>query len=186
MEVNVIVRCGVGITFLVASLGCTSPSAPRSSDIRAPSTPQPTVGASRPVLGTHAPLEAKWIVRNTENGRTSLTAHVDVFSPILAPPHVKLLVPEGVVVSGGDMAFDIPAPNAPTTVERDYTVSFKSAPPKDLLLVVDVQTPRFGLHAEDAYRFGRPPPLQPAPKATGPHLKIGNVDLGASIPIGQR
>jgi len=127
-------------------------------------------------------FQARLLERQSQPGKVSLTAHIQIFAPFPAPLEVRILAPPGVTVDG-PTEFELPAPRFATAIDRDINLSYATIPQEDLVLIVDVRRPNFGMHAEDVYRFGRSPPEVVAPRATGPRLKVGTVDLGRSVPL---
>ncbi len=157
---------------------------PRSSALAEPAgdavAPHPALG---PVPTGHvvAPVTAKWVVRSDQGGVLKIVARVELTSSLGIPLTVGLRIPTGLQLTAGSAATTIPA-QAPIGVnETEYTFTYAATPTDDLVLVVDSQSSAFGVHAEDAYRFGRPAAAAPHPQATGPALQWKGANLGNSI-----
>lgn len=129
------------------------------------------------------PLTVSWIVVERAEKSVKLVARVERRSLLAVPVNVVVLAPKAVSLSGGPTAFAIPAADAPGIIDTVYLAAFSTAPTEDLVLTADARGVGFGVHAQDAYRFGRPAPGQEKPAATGPHLQLGGQDLGPAVPL---
>lgn len=140
-----------------------------------PATPPPAL--EQPV---RAPIAAHWQTEPGDKNSAHLTAHIQRFSTINAPIDVRFEVPPGVKITPAAESFRIPA-GGPVELVRGFEVTWAEPPATDLLLVVDSRASDFGLHAEDAFRFGRPAP-QPIRPERGPDcLKINGRDFGHPV-----
>lgn len=176
----------VGV-LLVGFLGACSR---RGAESAAPNPYPPPVALataappeSPPSSNPESPARVAWVVKSLESGRVTLTARVERFAPMAVPLAVTVAVPASVRVLQGKTSYLVPASDGAATNEAEFVFAFDAAPSDDIVLTADVQTPSFGVHATDAYRFGRPAPVGPMPKATGPHLKIGERDFGPTVPL---
>jgi hypothetical protein len=124
-----------------------------------------------------------WSQKELATHSVTLDALVEYRGPFNQPLHLSVKVPAGATLVSGPAELDLPAQRAATTVATKYQLSFASVPAGDLVLVADARGAQSGVHAENAYRFGRPAPAAIAPKATGPGVIFGGHDLGKSIPL---
>jgi hypothetical protein len=130
----------------------------------------------------HVPLHVEWRVKHSEPGALELVARVEMHSPAPSDVVVTVRVPPGVTLVRG-APFVLPRETEPGVREEEFDFTYAVTPGEDLVLVADAQGPSAGVHAEDAYRFGRPPPSQVVPQPTGPRVVVGTHDLGKSIPL---
>jgi len=167
-------RLVVVVAGLFLSVGCkSSPEAP-SEQRQTP--PVVAEGRARP------PVQLSWKEVELGANQVSLIAQVQR-APLTFPIEVSVALPDGATLTEGRAKFTL-APNAELTTDVEaITVSFAKTPATDLELHADGEVPEMGIHAVVAYRFGRPPPLQPVVKPSGPDLKVGDKNLGPSIPI---
>jgi hypothetical protein len=82
----------------------------------------------------------------------------------------------------GESSFTLAPAEKPQVIEREYVFEVTGQPAEDLVLIADAQTPVFGFHATDAYRFGRPEPTV-RPQANGPEIRVGGSSLGRAVPM---
>lgn len=106
------------------------------------------------------------------------TRHV---APLPVDIGVSVQLPPGVRLEGGPGGWEIPTAQQQGIVEKELVIGFDALPPEDLMVVADVQTEGFGVHAKAYYRFGRPDPQPIAPRANGPELKVGGRNFGRSV-----
>jgi hypothetical protein len=121
-------------------------------------------------------------VKHASPGALQLVARVETHSPAPADVSVSVRVPAGVTMVRG-APFVIASTAGIGVREEPFDFTYSVTPGEDLVLVADAQGASAGVHAEDAYRFGRPAPAQVIPQATGPRVLVGNHDLGRSIPL---
>jgi hypothetical protein len=143
-------------------------------------TPAATVSLTTPL---RSPLTAKLEVKESSPGRAMLVAQVVRHVAFRADVGVRVTVPAGVAVTG-PTEWVSPGTSEASVDARELEVRWTTLPPADLELVAQVQGLALGITASDAFRFGRPPPAAaPRVAAEGPHLVIGGLDVGASVPI---
>jgi hypothetical protein len=140
-------------------------------------------GGQVPNDAPQTPLHIQWILQSDEGGALQITARIDRLAPLRFPLNVSVRIPDGMALVRGPRAFTVSASDSTGTTDTAYRFRYGKVPADDLVLVADVQNQSFGIHAEDHYRFDRPPPVQARPVASGPHLRIGSNDFGPSILI---
>lgn len=165
---------------LLAALlaGCARAPVPASAPGASPHRPGAVV-AQRP----ETPLAVSWIVTGSEEHAVRLLARVDRRAPLAIPVKVAVQVPASATLTGGPASYVIAASDAAGVTDTAFTVSFAAVPAEDLLLTADAVGEGFGVHAVDAFRFGRAPPEPGAPAATGQHLELNGHDYGAAVPL---
>ena len=178
--------------FVLLAACTTERASPNSTAVKAVVPTAPLVGAmttpisqeasTRPAAPS-APLHVSWVKQSDEGGDLRLLARVEYLGRFPVPLNVRVLAPDGVERIEGPQAFTLAATDGPVTRDTGFVFRYRATPQKDLLLVADAQTPGFGVHAEDAYRFGRSRPAAPQPQATGPELVVGSRSFGRSIPL---
>lgn len=115
----------------------------------------------------------------------TLTVGIERHLVLKEPLQLALLLPDGVTLLEGQATFEL-APNAePDTQTLRFVIRAKAMPTSDLRVILEARGQGFGLHAEQAYRFGRPPPLAPAP-LRGTSVRVGQRNFGRSIDISAR
>jgi hypothetical protein len=158
---------------LVASLlllvACQQPAA----DAPAPGNP-----SRRP----ETPVVVRWNERSFEDGRLLLIAQIKLRTPMPTPTQVQIQVPPGTTLVRGEAAFQIPPTKEPLFVEREYAFRVTEVTDEDLLLVADARTQAFGVHATDAWTFGRPKP-ELRLDANGENVRVGGRNLGPSVNV---
>lgn len=166
------------VTLLTASLGCArAPTPTTTGPDGEPATPSTTTTRQE------TPLTVTWVVAERTETSVRLTARVNQRAALQVPVKVAVVAPKGATLSGGAAAFSISPSDGPSVTDTVYVVSFAAVPTEDIVLTADASGAGFGVHATDVYRFGRPEPKVEVPAATGPGLKLGNLDLGRSVPI---
>lgn len=131
------------------------------------------------------PVRVRWNVVSDAGGRLVVDAVVMRRASLRFPVSVRVVVPAGLTWMSGPTRFVVPADGRTGESMTRLEFSYRGAPPAgDLELVGDAGEPGVGLHATDAYRFGRTVDVKrPAP--SGPAVKIGDKDLGPAVPIGK-
>ncbi len=131
------------------------------------------------------PLRVRWRVISDAGGRLVVDAIVVRRAQLRFPVSVRVQVPAGLTLVSGPPAFVVPADGRTGESVTRLELSYHGAPPAgDLELVGDAVGTGVGIHATDAYRFGRNVEVKrPAP--AGPSVKIGDKDLGPAVPIGR-
>ena len=110
-----------------------------------------------------------------------IVARIERVTSFGAPLTVSVVVPRDAQLVSGQTAFAIPAGMPAGVEERVYVLRFDATPQEDLQLIADIQTPSFGAHARDVYRFGRKAPEVAAPAHNGPEVRMGGVPLGRAV-----
>ncbi|MFY0569739.1 hypothetical protein ACN28E_38745 [Archangium lansingense] len=132
----------------------------------APSTGQGGSG-SAPATPTHgilAPARVSWKVVSSDPKTVTLMAQVHQLAPLSVPLSVSIETPPGVRLVSGPSTWTVPPTEKPCIHETRLTFAIDTPPTGDLLLVADAHGTGFGIHATDAYRFGRPEPTPQLPK----------------------
>lgn len=129
-----------------------------------------------------APAVVRWQQKSVDGGRLVLTAQVELRTRMPAPVQVRLEIPAGAKLVQGEPSFTIAPSEQPQLVEREYVFEVSGQPAEDLVLIADASTKAFGFHATDAYRFGRSETVI-RPNASGQDIRIGNKNLGGSVPM---
>jgi hypothetical protein len=128
----------------------------------------------------------RWAPISDSGGRLRLEGHIELKALLAAPVNVHVEIPRGLELVSGETAFQIPADTTPGDVVRAFEFAYQEAPVEDLKLVADLSGGTFGVHAADAYRFGRHEPQPVRPQPTGPSIKLGDTDLGPAIQIDKK
>lgn len=131
------------------------------------------------------PVRVRWNVVSDAGGRLVVDAVVGRRAPLRFPVSVRVVIPAGLTLMSGPTRFEIPADGRTGESMTRLEFSYRGAPPAgDLQLIGDAGETGAGMHATDAYRFGRTVDVKrPAP--SGPDVKIGDKDLGPAVPIGK-
>jgi hypothetical protein len=146
----------------------------------APTPAPPPAGES---LAPEIPVRVRWKVISDEGGRLVVDAIVERRAPLSFPVSVRVEAPPGLTLASGAMQFQVPADGATGETARRLEFTYAGSPPSgDLNLVGDGGQTGVGIHATDAYRFGRTAPVK-RPEMSGPNIKFGDKDLGPAIPI---
>ncbi len=128
------------------------------------------------------PLWVKWNVLSNEGGRLRIAAVVVRRARLNVPIDVHIEAPDGLELVSGTPAFQLDGNLEPGETVSTLEYNYRDAPTDDLKLIADITGSGMGVHATDVYRFGRTAP-QPRPRPSGPHIKVGNTDLGPAIQI---
>lgn len=143
--------------------------------------PETSVYESREVENPRVPVSVAWDAATLEQDRVRLTARIDRRVELIEPLEVSIRVPEGARLVKGEERFFVPAGAPVEVLALPIEVAFEKIPEGDLILVADVQTRAYGVHAEAVYRFGRPEPTGPRPTPSGPAIEIGGRKIGKAI-----
>lgn len=176
------------LSFATLLAACTTPEKQAPNNAPAPT---PTVAA---------PADTQASVPHTDEavpplfvkvrGPVSLVANSDVevdieilrTAPDATPMNLMITVPTGAQLIKG-LASETIVETTSTSLHRLVTVHVGATiPTDDVVVTVDANTPGSGVHATNAYRFGRPDPklAQPQPGA-GPTLSAKGIKLGKPI-----
>jgi hypothetical protein len=166
------------LCFLLVT-ACTTNS---SAANRATPPPEASTTAVEPDAA-RAPLLVRWQVLSDTGGTLRVSAVVTRKAKFRVPIDVQVNVPEGLRLVSGETSFQLGADLQPGETVAALEFTYTTIPQGDLQLVASASGPGMGVRAADAYRFGRPEPVPPRPQATGPAVKVGNVNLGPSIPL---
>ena len=165
------------VSIAVPLLGACASAAPEATG-----APQATETAAPEI-----PVRVRWNVISDAGGRLLVDAVVVRRAPLRFPVSVRVRVPAGLTWVSGPTRFEVPADGQTGESMTRLEFSYRGAPPAgDLELVGDAGDPGagVGIHAADAYRFGRTVDVKkPAP--SGPDVKIGDKNLGPAVPIGK-
>ena len=112
----------------------------------------------------------------------TLLAQVHQLTPLSVPLAVSVEPPPGVRLVSGPSTWTVPPTEKPCLHETRLTFAIDTPPEGDLLLIADARGASFGIHATEAYRFGRPEPTPELPKPTGPEVKLGPRKFGHAVP----
>jgi hypothetical protein len=163
----------VSLLLLVA---CKQPVAEQN----APGLDAPATG--NPSRRPETPVVVRWNERSFEDGRLLLIAQIKLRTPMPTPTQVQIQVPPGTTLVRGEAAFQIPPTKEPLFVEREYAFRVTEVTDEDLLVIADARTQAFGVHATDAWTFGRPKP-ELRPDANGEDVRVGGRNLGPSVNV---
>jgi hypothetical protein len=174
--------------------GCHRPE-PAPKQEAPPAAPAPSTGQggsgsagstraapATPTQGIQAPARVSWKVVSSDAKTVTLLAQVHQLTPLSVPLAVSVEVPPGVRLIRGPSTWTVPPTEQPRVHETRLTFALDTPPTGDLLLVADARGAGFGIHATDAYRFGRPEPTPELPKPTGPEVKLGPRKFGPAVP----
>ena len=169
-------RCAATILLLTA--GCTGQQTPAASPI----VPTPPVLAPNPASPVQAQLDGPAQVADGQPAE--LVLHIDRITAAIAPLHVDLQLPSGVVLLSGKSS-DVIDASEPLHLTRTWRVQVERVPAADIVAVLDWQTTAGGYHAALAYRFGRAAPQALKPTRF-PHEIVlpGGRSLGQPILTG--
>lgn len=176
-------------------LGCHRPEPVAPRQEAPPVAPAPStgrggsgnVGSARasPTQGIQAPARVSWKVVSSDAKSVTLLAQVHQLTALSVPLAVSVEAPPGVRLVKGPSSWTVPPTEQPCVHETLLTFAIDSPPSGDLLLVADARGTGFGIHATDAYRFGRPEPTPQLPRPTGPEVKLGPHKFGPAVPSQQ-
>ena len=172
---------------LLSTIGCTTPE--KQAPTTAP-TPATTVAPAETTTTTHVTDEAvpPLFVKVKSASMPAANADVDIdveivrTAPDATPMHLAIVVPSGAQLTKGAATESI-VDSTSTSVHRLFTVHVGATiPTSDVVVTVDAKGAGSGVHATNAYRFGRPEPklAQPTP-GNGPSLSAKGVKLGKPI-----
>jgi len=154
----------------------------------AAAAPAPAANGAVPATETAAPeipLRVRWSVVSDAGGRLVVDAVVLRRAQLRFPVSIRVQIPAGLTLMSGPAKFEVPVDGQTGESVTRLEFSYQGAPPSgDLELVGDAVDPGVGIHATDSYRFGRKVDVK-RPEPTGPNVKIGDKDLGPSVPIGK-
>lgn len=167
------IRTSAVAALAVLSVACT---VPRSNG---QTSPESVVVSHR----AEAPVFVNWVVQGADEHSVALTARIDRRAPMSIPLSVTVVPPPSLKLVSGELSFVLEPSASAGLVERPFSFSFDRIPAEDLRLVADAQSAGFGVHAEDAYRFGRPVPGAIVPATSGPAVKVGDHDFGQGVPL---
>jgi hypothetical protein len=177
--------------FTLLAAGCTTPE--KQAPTTAPTVAAPATGtAATPTAATTTtftdealpPLFVK--VRTTTLPKVDTDLELDIeivrTAADAVPMKLMITVPSGAQLVKG-LASESIVDGTSTSVHRFVTVHVGATlPTSDVVVTVDALGAGTGVHATDAYRFGRPEPklAQPVP-GNGPALSAKGVKLGKPI-----
>ncbi|MFL5354387.1 hypothetical protein [Archangium sp.] len=138
-----------------------------------------------PTQGIQAPARVSWKVVSSDGKTVTLLAQVHQLTALSVPLAVSVEPPPGVRLVKGPSTWTVPPTEQPCVHATQLTFAIDTPPSGDLLLVADARGTGFGIHATDAYRFGRPEPTPPLPRPTGPEVKLGPRKFGPAVPSQQ-
>ena len=177
------------VTAMLVGSSCARSQPPMPSAMTPPTsvTPRVTSASREPLRVSWARIDDAASAEGTESARIlTLVTRVEYRAGLAAPQQVSLRLPSGLRLLQGAVRATLPPAAEGEIRELAFTFQYGRAPADDLVLVLDCQQQSQGVHAELAYRFGRPEPRGPMSAATGPALVVGGVDYGRSIDMGAR
>jgi len=168
--------------FLAAGLALAACAA------RPPPVPAPAASPALPAAATPVgpPLVARWVARSASPGRIDLTARLTFNAEFREGVTVSVTLPRGVTLLTGQPTLLATAPAGGGVVELDYALALQPQAVGEILLTADLQTPGYGVHAQDVYPVGGAAAratAQPAVDTSGPNVKVEGKDLGPSTPV---
>lgn len=179
----------------VLACGCHRPEPAASRQEAPPAAPAPSIGQggsgsagstpsapATPTQGIQAPARVSWKVVSSDAKSVTLLAQVHQLTALSVPLAVSVETPPGVRLVRGPSTWTVPPTEQPCIHETRLTFAIDTPPTGDLLLVADARGTGFGIHATDAYRFGRPEPTPERPRPTGPEVKLGPRKFGPAVP----
>lgn len=163
----------LGLVALFLSLGaCTNhqvtppPSPPLNTTVRA-----------------LPPLKVTWEEVSRTDTDAVVLATVERIIGLDMPFDVQVKLPPGVSVKSGRTSYALMPNVEAVTVQERLVLTYEQLPTEDAVLKLDGETGAMGYHYQVPYRFGRPPPQEHPPRADGPSVKLGDRNLGPSIPL---
>jgi hypothetical protein len=178
----------LGLLLAAGGLACAGPAA--RTDPPPAADPPPAVassdGPAAAAESPRSPLRATIALRDGQpapGATLVLEAAVERTGRWVLPVEVRVVVPSGARLASGPEAWTVPGGETPGTDVREIVIELSSLPQQDLRLVIDSQGEAAGVHAEAAYRFGRPEPTVEPPARDGPAVRLGERDLGRSVPL---
>lgn len=156
-------------------IGCTA---------KAPVTWRSTEGAepAGAVDRARSPIQAQLSTLSVEAGRTVLRLRVDKTIKTERDLSATVRLPKGAGLDDDTGTWPLAADQV-GTFTHDFSIRYGSLPGEDLHVVVSVQQPDFGYHAELPYRFGRPETTSPPLRRTAEEVKVGDQSLGHPIDL---
>ncbi len=129
------------------------------------------------------PVRVSWEEVSRSATEAVVLAKLERVNALAMPFVMTLEVPPGATVVSGRTRLTL-LPNAePVLVTETITFHFEAPPPGDAVLKLDGDSGAMGFHFKVPYRFGRPVHAEQPPAATGPAVKLGDRNLGPSIPL---
>ncbi len=130
-----------------------------------------------------SPVRVTWEEVSRTDTEAVVLAKVERVLAMDLPFTLSVDVPAGATVASGRTRLTLLPNTEAVTVTEKITFTFEATPVGDAVLGLDGDTGAMGFHFKVPYRFGRAPPPELAPAATGPAVKKGDKNFGPSIPL---
>lgn len=161
---------------LVLLSACASSSPPAQSKSDAVREIQPTVRLE-------SPIKVAWEELSRSETQAVVLAKVERVNKLDMSFAMEIELPQGVRVLEGRTRLMLLANTEAVTVTEKLILGFDATPAGDAVLKLDGDSGAMGFHYKVPYRFGRPPPEEQAPPATGPAPGKGGKTFGPSVPL---
>jgi hypothetical protein len=164
------------LAFILSTVAC-------QTGTRDAATSATAASATASESAAQTPLFVRWQVQSDSGGRLLITAVLTRRASLRVPVELHVEVPQGLqLVSGStDLKLEPNLPPGQTEVQLEF--QYATPPAGDLKVVAIASGNGMGVHATDTYRFGRAAPASTQPQPGGATHRIGNVDLGPSVPL---
>ncbi len=157
--------------FGVLAAACANPSQQEK-----PQPPDTTVRLQSPV-------RVSWEEVSRGGTQAVVVAKVERLVKLDIDFLLSVELPAGVKAAEGRTQLQLLRNTEPVTITERYLLTYDAPPADDARLKLDGEAVQMGFHFNVPYRFGRPPPPEGGPAATGPEFKRGDKSLGPSIPL---
>ena len=163
-------RSAVCCVVFVSFAGCMRPVTPATE---APSGPTSRLGS---------PISVTWEQLELSTTRLRARAHIKRLAA-MGPLAVRIEVPSMARMTIGRTLIDVPATSAADEITESIELTYGQVPVQDLVLHVSGGGQAGGVSYAVPYRFGRPPPEERGPAATGVAPMKGGKSFGPSVPL---
>ena len=163
----------LAVLFLSA---CANSSATSSATPESPSARETTVRMQSPV-------RVSWEEVSRSDTQAVVIAKIERLNHLDMSFLMSVELPPGVKAAEGRTQLTLLPNTEAVTVTERLTLTFESPPALDALLKLDGDSGAMGFHYKVPYRFGRPPPEERGPAATGVAPMKGGKSFGPSVPL---
>ena len=164
------------LAFFLSTVAC-------QTGARDAATSATAASATASESAAQTPMFVRWQVQSDSGGRLLITAVLTRRASLRVPIDLHVEVPQGLQLVSGptDLKLEPNLPPGQTEVALEF--QYSTPPAGDLKVIAVANGNGMGVHATDAYRFGRPAPTSAQPQPGGTSHRIGNVDLGPAVPL---
>ena len=164
------------LVMLVVLSACANSSPPTQAR-------QDSVREIEPTVRLESPIKVTWEELSRGDTQAVVLAKVERVNKLDMSFALEVELPAGVRVLEGRTKLKLLANTEAVTVTEKLILGFDATPSGDAVLKLDGDSGAMGFHYKVHYRFGRPPPEEPAPAANGPAPSKGGKTFGPSVPL---